>query len=116
MTSLLTVKKEVEQLKQTVGPKPKDELWIGCMFPWDRTKPHGKYGHQKLEIYSRKYEAFSEEELKLLKEAYAEIPDKVKKRTNYWNTWKNFLEYHRCKCPLHKEIREAEQKRKVKQT
>ena len=52
MASLLTVKKEVEKLREGVAPKAKDELWVVAMWPWDRDKPHGKYGMQKLEIHS----------------------------------------------------------------
>jgi len=44
MTTVVTVKKEVEKLRERILPKPKDELWVVSTFPWNRDEPHGKYG------------------------------------------------------------------------
>jgi len=91
-------------LERVFTPPIKDELWVVSTFPWNRDEPHGKYGSQKLEIHTQKYKAVSEEEeLELLRETYAGIPLKVRKRCSYWRTWEIFLEHNRCKCGMHGE-------------
>lgn len=102
MTTVVTVKKEVEKLRERILPKPKDELWVVSTFPWNRDEPHGKYGSQMLEIHTQKYKAVSEkQELEMLREHYANIPLKVRKRAPYWSTWEAYLEHNRCKCGKH---------------
>lgn len=102
MTSVVTVQKEVEKLKEKLVLKPKRELWVVTMFPWDSDKPHGKYGMQKLEIHSGKHEAVSEkEELKMLRETYDGIPVATRLNTDYWDTWEHFLKHSECRCGNH---------------
>jgi len=106
MTSLVTIKKEVDKIKEKVALKHRDDLVIIFSFGPD-DEPHGKYGFRKLHVFEEhqqngKYEACSEEdELRMMRERYADMADEVKKNTPYWSTWEKFLEYHRCKCPLH---------------
>lgn len=100
MTSLVTVKREVEELKQRIIP-PKD-IWICTVLTWDKSQPHGKYGGQCLKMGTHECKAMSdEEEMSLLKEIYAGIPKKVRKRTDYWDSWDHFLEHSKCDCGKH---------------
>ena len=102
MATVQVLKKKVEKLEQMLAPKPKVDLVVVWGFGRD-DEPHGKYGYRKLHIYTGEKESCTEEEeLKLLREAYEGIPLEARKRARYWSSFKNFLEYRRCKCPVHK--------------
>jgi len=94
--------RRVRKVEERFLPKVKEDLVVVWSFG-SSDEPHGKYGYRKLHIYTGLKEACTEEEeLEFLREAYESIPPKVRKRTQYWSSFQNFLAYHRCKCPVHR--------------
>ena len=94
--------KRIRKIEERFLPKGKEDLVVVWSFG-SSDEPHGKYGYRKFHIYTGEKEACTEEEeLEFLREAYESIPLKVRKRTQYWSSFQNFLAYHRCKCPVHR--------------
>ena len=94
--------RRVRKVEERFLPKVKEDLVVVWSFG-SSDEPHGKYGYRKLHIHTGEKEACTEEEeLEFLREAYESIPFNVRKRTQYWSSFQNFLAYHRCKCPVHR--------------
>jgi len=107
VTTVVTVKKQVSELKQRLLPKPKRTIEIFWSIPLRNDQPHGKYGYQKtvIDLSSGKteaYEAVSEaEEIESHRHYYEEKIPKYAKRlekTFDWRTFEKYLETHLCNC------------------
>ena len=99
--------RRVKKVEERFLPKVKEDLVVVWSFG-SSDEPHGKYGYRKLHIHTGEKEACTEEEeLEFLRDAYESIPFKVRKRTQYWSSFQNFLAYHRCKCPVHRADKET---------
>jgi hypothetical protein len=94
--------RRVKKVEERFSPKVKDDLVVVWSFG-SSDEPHGKYGYRKVHLYTGLKEACTEEEeFEFLREAYESIPLQVRKRTQYWSSFQNFLAYRRCKCPVHR--------------
>lgn len=47
MTTQIQIKREVDQVKQAVNPKPPKDIWLAWHFGSD-DEPHGKYGFRRI--------------------------------------------------------------------
>jgi hypothetical protein len=96
-----SVIRRIRKIEDMIVLKPREDLVVVWSFGSD-DEPHGKYGYRKFHVYTGLKEACTEEEeQEFLLEAYERIPLKARKNVKYWSSFQNFLEYHRCKCPLH---------------
>jgi hypothetical protein len=94
--------KRIRKVEERFLPKVKEDLVVVWSFG-SSDEPHGKYGYRKIHIYTGEKEACTEEEeFEFLREAYESIPLQVRKRTQYWSSFQNFLAYRRCKCAVHR--------------
>lgn len=109
MTSLITVRKQVKDIKNRISPKPpKDVTWINCFGTNDQ--PHGKYRYRIIHLLTGKIDPVPEdEEIYILKKHYEEqVPQHAKRRYinsssssswDYdWSTFEAFLKAHECHC------------------
>jgi len=111
-SSVVNVKKQVEELKQRILPKPDRRLELLFHYAFNRHHLHGKHGFQicvfnyrtgKIEDYKAVPE---DEELRLMRSFYDEkIPKHAKRkhgdRAN-WTTFEDYIASKRCKCGYHK--------------
>ena len=97
-----TIIRRLRKIEAKLSSEQKEDVVIVWSFgPED--EPHGKYGYRKLHVYTGLKEACTEEEeFKLLREAYEDVPLEARKRVKYWSSFQKFLEHQRCKCPLHR--------------
>jgi len=104
MTNLITIKKDIDKLKQRIFPKAPRYVNIISVFPFKREEPHGKYGGQiarwNLSFYEpNTYRAVSEDrELAIMKGMYDKLPDHCREPNHVWSTFEKYREYHRCTC------------------
>lgn len=108
MTSLVTIQKEVEKIRQAVTPRHAGYLNLVWSWPINPHRQHGKYGVQ-IVVMDRgtgenvDYNAYSEkEEIEFIRGEYARIDDDVKQRYEPWSTFEKYLRHHRCRCGFHK--------------
>jgi hypothetical protein len=121
MNSVVTVKKQVEEIKQRIMPKPRRDkvIAISSVFGSD-DGPHGPYRNRKWHMM---YDGVSpepisyfeactkDEEIAILKDYYEnDIPKHAKRQHEgfagcwepySWATFEDFLENSRCKCGKH---------------
>ena len=97
-----TVIRRIKKIEDIIVPHPKEDLVVVWSFG-SEDEPHGKYGYRKFHVHTGLKEACTEEEEhEFLLEAYERIPLKARKNVDYWRSFQNFLEHHRCKCSLHR--------------
>lgn len=67
MTSAVTIRKEVRDLKRAILPRPSWSFVVA--MPWRIGDPHGRYGYQRVVIENdsiRRFEAAEEEQQRAL--------------------------------------------------
>lgn len=100
MTSAVTIKRQVEKIKERIMPEHKQDIVVVFSFGPD-IEPHGKYGHRKIHIFPEYYvngqpfEAPSvEEEIRYLREYYDNLEEWNRKEM----TFEEFVKQRECKC------------------
>ena len=108
--SVVTVKRQVEDLKQVIMPKRRGNRdLVLIMFCGSSIDPHGKYGVWKLHVFQEHwptphsgFDVVSEaEEVNVLRSQWETDEHKLHKKTV---SFEEFLEGHRCECPIHKKV------------
>lgn len=97
-----TIFRRLRKVEEKLSLEQREDIVIIWSFG-SENEPHGKYGYRKFHIYTGLKEACTEEEeFKLMREAYEDVPLKARKRVKYWSSFQNFVEHQRCKCPIHR--------------
>jgi hypothetical protein len=113
-----TIIRRLRKIEEKLSLNQKDDVVIVWSFGPD-DEPHGKYGYRKFHVYTGLKEACTEEEeFKLLREAYDNVPLEARKNVPYWSSFQKFLEHQRCKCPVHRtdvDLRAAEIQRLLRE-
>ncbi|MGB9135314.1 MAG: hypothetical protein WCC63_07025 [Candidatus Bathyarchaeia archaeon] len=115
MTSTVTIKRNVEELRQRIKPRDEPDMWLGVSFTSDTTKPHGKYGYCLVRVTTPSHPlpeqraVSEEEELRLMREHYEAIPKCAKRQHDgySWATFEDFVKYHLCRCGRFAHVAEA---------
>ena len=113
-----TIIRRIRRIEAELSLNQKEGVVIIWSFGPD-DEPHGKYGYRKFHVYTGLKEACTEEEeFKLLREEYDNVPLEARKNVPYWSSFQKFLEHQRCKCPVHRadvDFRAAEIKNMLRQ-
>lgn len=110
MSSLVTVKKEVEKLKERLALKHRVDLVV-IMFFGDYDEPHGKYGIWKLHVHKEFWkdgqqceEPTLQEQLTILRDRWEENGHRQYSGDDHPQiSFEEFLKEYECKCGRHGE-------------
>jgi hypothetical protein len=101
MKSQASIKRDLDEIKARVLPKPPREIKIRFWYPFNKNDPHGTFGGCLYSFHAKRQETIPEEqEIRELREYYEnDIPEHCKQNLDHvWSSFEKYMEYYRCKC------------------